>query len=131
MLLTNWKIIFKDTNSCNPEIRTQSRQTVKWIFYAKRWLERNWVLKNNDINANRRCTEGWLTVKWVLIWGWLDDMMRNSRSNLNGWFRTTNKKSVVMNWASVLIEYSPSLFTTATMPPGAEDFTSALSIYKQ
>jgi hypothetical protein len=35
-----------------------------------------------------------------------------------------------MNGASVIIEYAPSVFTKATMPPGAEDFTTALSIYK-
>ena len=58
--------------------------------------------------------------------------MNNSRSNLNGWFYATNdeKKRVVMDGASVLIEYSPSVFTTSTMPPGAEYFTTALSIYK-
>ena len=59
--------------------------------------------------------------------------MNNSRSNLNEWFGTSDgqKKNIVMNWASVLIEYSPSVFTKSTMPPGAEDFTTALSIYKQ
>jgi hypothetical protein len=35
-----------------------------------------------------------------------------------------------MNWASVLIEYSPSIFTKSTMPPGAEYFTTALTVYK-
>jgi hypothetical protein len=35
-----------------------------------------------------------------------------------------------MDGASVLIEYSPSVFTKGSMPPGAEDFTTALSIYK-
>ena len=58
-------------------------------------------------------------------------MMNNSRSNLNNWFYAVDKKWVVMNWASVLIEYSPSVFTKSSMPPGAEDFTTALSIYKQ
>ena len=60
-------------------------------------------------------------------------MMEKSRSNLNRWFYASandDKKKVVMDGASVLIEYSPSIFTTATMPPGAEDFTTALSIYK-
>lgn len=60
--------------------------------------------------------------------------MNASRSHLNDWFNRKNDsdggKSVVMNWASVVIEYSPTVFTTATMPPGAEDFTTALSIYK-
>ena len=64
-----------------------------------------------------------------MIWNWLKGVMENSRSNLNGWHKSKTAKTV-MNWASVLIEYSPSVFTKSTMPPGAEDFTTALSIYK-
>jgi len=126
MLLTNWTIKFRDENSCN------HRQTVKWILYANSWIFRESVKKNTKsrLNENKRCTEWWLTIKWVLIWQGLDGMMQNSRSNLNDWFETTDKKWIVMNWASVLIEYSPSVFTKSTMPPGAEDFTTALSIYK-
>ena len=56
--------------------------------------------------------------------------MKDSRSHLEGWFGTSNKTTEVMNWWSVVIEYSPSIFTKGTMPPGAEDFTTALSIYK-
>ena len=129
MLLTRWKIIFEDTNTCVPT-EPQKRQTVKWIFYAQSWLERKPVLKNNDINAYRWCSEWWLTVKWVLIWSGLNGLMNSSRSSLNNWFSATNKTQSVMNWASVLIEYSPSVFTKSTMPPGAEDFTTALSVYK-
>ena len=135
MLLTKWKIIFEDQKSCN------HRQVVKWIFYSAlpvNGIQRKPVQKNtadrlNEPNA-KRCTEWWLTIKWVLIWNWLWDMMENSRSNLNNWFSTVNgggkNAQTVMNWASVLIEYSPSVFTKGSMPPGAEDFTTALSIYK-
>jgi hypothetical protein len=125
MLLTKWKITFTDSKSCN------NRQVVKWIFYAENWIERTRVTKNTSdrLNEAQRCTEGWLTVKWVLIWRWLDWVMKNSRSNLNKWFSGKNAQTV-MNWASVIIEYSPSVFTKGTMPPGAEDFTTALSIYK-
>ena len=56
--------------------------------------------------------------------------MKDSRSSLTKWFKTEDKAQAVMNWASVLIEYSPSIFTKSTMPPGAEDFTTALSVYK-
>ena len=124
MLLTNGSITFNWSSNC------KSRQVVRWIFYAKWWIYRTGVQKNTNLNSSQRCTEGWLTIKWVLIWWWLDWMMKNSRSNFNNWFETTDKKWVVMNWASVLIEYSPSVFTKSTMPPGAEDFTTALSIYK-
>jgi len=61
-------------------------------------------------------------------------MMRDSRSNLNGRFSASTEdkqKKTVMSWASVLIEYSPSVFVAATMPPGAEEFATALSTYKQ
>ena len=60
--------------------------------------------------------------------------MIRSRSHLEGWFEngkgSPNARNMIMNWASVLIEYSPSVFTRSTMPPGAEEFTTALSIYK-
>ena len=131
MLLTEWKIKFTDANSC------KNRQTVKWIYYAAKWLTRGLVAKNNDIDNVDWCDEWWLTIKWVIIWEWLDNMMEKSRSNLNKWFdisytnQDEHRKKVVMNWASVLIEYSPSIFTKSTMPPGAEEFTSALSVYKK
>ena len=133
MLLTRWTIKFTDSYSC------RHRQVVKWIFYAEKWIIRTPVQKNtadrlNEPNA-KRCTEWWLTIKWVLIWDWLQKVMENSRSNLNKWFSTVNgggkNAQTVMNWASVLIEYSPSVFTKGSMPPGAEDFTTALSIYKK
>ena len=104
-------------------------QTVKWIFYAWNKLVRDWVAKNININVAPWCTNGWLHVQWVLIWKGFDDLMKGSRSNLNNWFKNKSA-STVMNWASVLIEYSPSIFANGTMPPGAKDFTTALSIYK-
>jgi hypothetical protein len=123
MLLTRWTIKFTDSYSC------RHRQVVKWIFYAEKWIIRTPVQKNKYINSSERCTEWWLTIKWVLIWDWLQKVMENSRSNLNNWHHSKTAQTV-MNWASVLIEYSPSVFTKSTMPPGAEDFTTALSIYK-
>ena len=127
MLLTKWKIKFSDPNSCT------QRQIVKWIFYEEKWIERELVTKNKPDRVKKqgakRCTEWWLTIKWVLIWDWLEQMMEYSRSNLNGWHKSKTAQTV-MNGASVLIEYSPSVFTKGSMPPGAEDFTTALSIYK-
>jgi hypothetical protein len=131
MLLTKGSITFEDTNNCTDSYNAQKRQTVKWIFYAENWVKRTWVQKNNinRLNNKWRCVQWWLTIKWVLIWNWLQQMMEDSRSNLNDWFSDKSAKTV-MNWASVTIEYSPSVFTKGTMPPGAEDFTSALSVYK-
>ncbi len=126
MLLTNWNIIFK-WGSCETD------QTVKWIFYAKGTLNRFEKKRNDQIDNSVWCTNGWLHVKWVLIWNKFDTLMDNSRSHINDWFtgQKNNRKKYVMNWASVVIEYSPSIFSKSTMPPGAEDFTTALSIYKQ
>ena len=125
MLLTKWDIIF--------EWNCTEDQEVKWVFYAQRNVVRAWMIKNDSLDHNVWCTNWWLHVKWVLIgWG-LNNLMAKSRSNLNNWFSNNDKtyrKWLIMNWASVLIEYSPSVFTKSTMPPGAEDFTTALSIYK-
>ena len=122
MLLTKWDIIF------NGDCKTD--QTVKWIFYAGGMLKRRWVNKNKAITNDFRCSNGWLHIQWVLIWNNFERLMKNSRSNLNDWFNSTDKRWIVMDGASVLIEYSPSVFTNSTMPPGAEDFVAALSIYK-
>ena len=125
MLLTEKNITFE--GDCT------SNQIVKWVFYAWWVLAREWVDKNDDLKAtHKRCDMWWLYIKWVLIWGNFDKMMERSRSHLETWFDINGKTAKnIMNWASVLIEYSPSVFTKSSMPPGAEDFTTALSIYKQ
>ena len=122
MLLTTWWNIIFNWN-CT------SDQEVRWIFYAWGNLVRTWVNKNDDIHHDYRCDKWWLYVKWVLIWKWLDELMGKSRSHLDNWFNDKSANTV-MNWASVVIEYSPSVFAKSTMPPGAEDFTTALSTYK-
>ena len=127
MLLTNGDIVFQ-WNNCTED------QTVKWIFYAAGNLSRAIKYRNNKSDATTWCTKGWLHVQWVLIGNGFEGLMNNSRSHLNDWFdkdSLAEKKQSVMNGASVLIEYSPSIFTKSTMPPGAEDFTTALTIYKQ
>lgn len=65
--------------------------------------------------------------------------MESRRSELNQWFTCnspdltckTQRRNYIMNGAAVLIEYSPSIFTAATMPPGAEEFAKALDVYKK
>ena len=123
MLLTDKNITF--SWSCT------SSQTVKWIFYAWWNLLRLWVWKNDDLKNNLWCDEWWLYVKWVLIWHGFEDLMNGSRSHIENRWQAWDRAKKVMDWASVVIEYSPSVFTKSTMPPGAEDFTTALSIYKQ
>ena len=126
MVLTKWNIRFRW--SCT------SNQTVKWIFYAAGDLVRENVKKNTKTSNDEWCDKWWLYVKGVLIWHNFDNLMRLSRSHLENWFTAStpaDKKWEIMKWWSVVIEYSPSVFTKSSMPPGAEDFTTALSIYKQ
>ena len=122
MILTKWHIAFKWDCTSN--------QNVKWIFYASWNLVRTWVLHNDNLANSEWCTKWWLNIKWVLIWNGFNNLMTKSRSHLESWFGTTDKKWEIMKGGSVVIEYSPSIFTKSTMPPGAEDFTTALSIYK-
>ena len=125
MLLTRWDIVFQW--DCTTD------QDVRWIFYSARNLRRGTMSKNDSIDRGVWCTHGWLHVRWVLIWNNRNNLMSQSRSNLNEWFGNNTpsyRKGIIMNWASVLIEYSPSVFTKSTMPPGAEYFTTALSVYK-
>ena len=126
MILTEWDIEF--IWNC------EKNQNVKWIFYAKGDLKRSWVKKNNNLSNNVWCTKWWLNIKWVLIWYNFNELMNKSRSHLENWFESKGHAQEltkkIMNWASVVVEYSPSIFTKSTMPPGAEDFTTALSIYK-
>ena len=124
MLLTNWNITFK--------WNCESDQKVKWIFYAWGNLSRGDSIDKNDSTAHKYwCTKGGLHVKWVLIWKNFNQLMNKSRSHINDWFtwQESNRKSYVMNGASVLIDTSPSLFTNSTMPPGADDSTTAYSIH--
>lgn len=64
--------------------------------------------------------------------------MEKKRSHLNEWFdsTTTNenrlkreRRSEIFEGASVLIEYSPELWSD--LPPGAELFIETLDVYKR
>ena len=145
-IVTDWKVTISWDVKYNMMVLAKdiafkwnctSNQKVKWIYYAKGSLSREWIVKNTR-SATTWCSEWGLHIQWVLIWDKFEDLMTASRSNINNWFAIKNyedkaneRRKIIMNWASVLIEYSPSIFTKSTMPPGAEDFTTALSIYKQ
>ena len=132
MILTDWTIEFKW--NCT------SDQTVKWIFVWKTLSRGGSVKKNTnpEPSYNYWCNKWWLHIKWVLIGDNFGGLMEGSRSHIDGWRKNETDrnpddelKTKVMNWASVVIEYSPSIFTQSTMPPGAEYFTTALDIYKK
>ena len=68
----------------------------------------------------------------------IDAIVQAKRSQLNHRFRIgstsdasikAERRNEIFNGASVLIEYSPSLWSA--LPPGASEFTKALEIYKK
>lgn len=96
--------------------------------------------KNGDVQRfdenSQLCEYGNLIVNWVLIWDNLEDLVQSRRSHLNDWFRIKHfdtadeeRRDKLFEWAAVLIEYNPSLWSD--LPPGAEDFTTALEVYKR
>ena len=121
----NWIIEFKD--NC-----TSQWQVVRWIFIAKKFDTDN-HMQNKYINSPR-CFRWNLDVKWVLIWNWIDTLIKNRRSNLNEWTNTTtstanSRRNQIFKWASLLIEYNTELWSQ--MPPGAEVFTQVLDVLKK
>jgi len=140
ILKTNWMFLVHngvikfqepDTNKC------YFTQTVQWIFITDIWFGSP-VNLSNDTLTTPRCEYGWLHIKWVLIWNGLDDLVKSRRSQLNHRFMTSSssesaikaeRRNEIFNWASVLIEYSPSLWNA--LPPGADEFTKQLSVYKK
>jgi hypothetical protein len=133
MLLTNGTITFDGSKNCN------DAQTLKGIYYAKDGFTSIGVSKNNKLSNGERCIGGNLHVKGIVIGKGLDTVMTQRRSELNQRFWAVSnvnaakltRRNYLMNGAAVLIEYSPSIFTTATMPPGAEEFTLALAVYRK
>lgn len=126
-IVQNGTIKFNDT-SC------KGQQIVKGIFVANKFSA---VKNTNDSLYKERCNAGGLYVKWVLIgWG-IENLVQNKRSNLSRWFRVswsessieTQRRNMIFNGASVLIEYSPELWQQ--LPPGADEFTKALEVYKK
>lgn len=97
-------------------------------------------LKNTKLDNSNRCIGGNLHIKGIVIGDGLINVMNERRSELNQWFYSSSaskekdeelKRNYIMNGAAVLVEYSPSVFTTSTMPPGAEEFTTALEVYRK
>jgi hypothetical protein len=130
-----WKISFKE----DPNNRCKATQTVQWIFISDLWFGIGDPTLNIVNTLNReRCQWWWLHIKWVLIGDNIEDLVTQRRAQLNDRFRVKSndeakikieRRNKIFNWASVLIEYSPSLWTS--LPPWAEDFTKALEVYKK
>ncbi|AHB40888.1 hypothetical protein P148_SR1C00001G0073 [candidate division SR1 bacterium RAAC1_SR1_1] len=109
-------------------------QTVKGIFVASNFSADSII--NKDLNK-KWCDAGGLHVKGVLIGGGIENLVNNKRSTLSKWFYVsggensikTQRRNMIFNGASVLIEYSPEL--RQQLPPGADEFTKALEVYKK
>ena len=138
MLITDWKIIFDAKNACNPEkdaagtvLYGHAWQLINGIFYAWSWFESDneiyniWDSTQNKPLNNIWCDYGNLHIKWAVI-GKLNEVVANRRSELYTWFNAwwTEKRNTVLNWASVVLEYNPTLFWN--MPPWAEEFNKLL-----
>ena len=141
MIMTPGKIIFDATNSCNGNVNKYGHagQMVKGIFYAGEWFLSSWhgALKNIEKNLNnwQWCNYGNLHIKWVAIWD-LSKVVAARRSELYTWFKWTGwgkvwteKKDIVINGASVLVEYNPDLW--GNLPPGANEFNKVLEVYRK
>lgn len=147
MIVTDKQMSFKDTWPKGNMGCADGWQVVQWIYVALWWFKSaNETLRNT--NANKKwCPWWWLHVKWVLIWDNIEDITNTKRSQLNSWFNvdssslSTNnleaiekarmkaRRETIIKWASLLIEYSPSLWKT--LPPWAEIFTEGLEIYRK
>jgi hypothetical protein len=133
-LVNKWNIRFEPIlpTACN------NTDIIKGIFVTNLWaFKAGPYLTNNNLNK-AWCNYGWLKVQGILIGDGIEDLVQSRRSHLNGWFYVwwsslasikAERRNEIFNGASVLIEYSPSLWSA--LPPGASEFTKALDIYKQ
>ncbi len=135
MIMTQGTIVFDAEGACNGQAGYgKAGQMVQGIFYAGNGFVSKNDKKNNDLNNSEWCNYGNLHIKGVAI-GDLSKVMKERRSELYTWFNassssSTKKKSdIVVNGASVLVEYNPSL--RGNLPPGAEEFNKALEVYRK
>jgi hypothetical protein len=135
--MTKGKIVFDAQGACNGNKDSSGKvsyghawQMVKWIFYAGQGFESKNDMKNINVSNSDWCNYWNLHIKWVAIWN-LSEIMKRRRSELYTWFwkeTDSEKREVVENWATVLIETDSSLWNN--LPPWAEEFNSVLSMYR-
>lgn len=141
MIMTSGKIIFDASNSCNGGriAGKHAGQVVRGIFYAGAGFDssNHAYLRNTEDNLNdkERCNYGNLHIKGVAI-GDLSKVVEARRSELYTWFEgngggsaAAEKTQKVINGASVLVDYNPTL--RGNLPPGANEFNKALAVYRK
>jgi len=135
MIITTNKISFEDDSS--KDYCEEGGQVVNGIFIARWWFDSVSRTRNTDKNQER-CPWGNLHVKWVLIGNGVDNLVNNRRSHLNDWFTVKSnlesaikreRKNEIFQWAALLIEYNPTLWTQ--LPPWADSFTKTLDVYRK
>ncbi len=136
MFLVKWgKVSFQEPNNN----RCATRQVVNGVFITDGWfgVEDPNLFINNSF-GQERCNEWGLTVRWVLIWQHLHQLVEQRRSHLNTWFHIQNpteagkkaeRRNKIFDGAALLIEYNPAL--RDNLPPGMNEFTQILDVYKQ
>jgi len=133
MFVVKWKIKFEQPDC--------ERQTINWIVISQWWFDANYaedeISRNNDLTKSR-CRDGWLTIKWILVWPNIDDLVKVKRSNLNDrfgfdpnrWITLDQERTQeIYNWASVLVEYNPKLLLN--LPPWANDIRKFIDTYRK
>ncbi len=134
MIITQWKIIFDAEGSCNAKREGTTKyskawQVVQWIFYAWSWFDSDNDILNNDFNHEEWCNYWNLHIKWVVLWK-LKDVKNKRRSELYTWFNPHDeKRDIVLNWASVMIEFNSNLLTSDI--PWVSEFNKLLTTQRE
>ena len=134
MIITQWKIIFDAEGSCNAKREGTTKyskawQVVQWIFYAWSWFDSDNDILNNDFNHEEWCNYWNLHIKWVVLWN-LKDVVSKRRSELYTWFNPHDeKRDIVLNWASVMIEFNSNLLTSDI--PWVSEFNKLLTTQRE
>ena len=140
-ITTNWMIITTETISFEDDREhaycEEGWQVVNGIFIARWGFDSENRTRNENKNTER-CPWGNLHVKWVLIGHGVENLVNNRRSHLNDWFEVKSnleasikreRRNEIFEWAALLIEYNPSLWTQ--LPPWADSFTETLDVYRK
>jgi hypothetical protein len=122
MIITQWKIIFDAADACNAQREwtakySKAGQLVQWIFYAWSWYDSVNDKLNTSVYNDYWCNYGNIHIKWVVLWD-LTNVKNKRRSELYTWFSedwykvSDKKREIVLNWASVMVEFNSSLLSS-------------------